>query len=78
VKPKEKSMVPNKNQLPRIIRKPELLSLVPLSDVTLWRLEKAGQFPRRLRLGGNSTGWLASEVEAWIEAKAAERTEAAS
>lgn len=58
----------------RIIRKPELLARVGLSDPTIWRMERRGEFPKRVRLGGNSTGWLASEVEAWIKQKAAERS----
>ena len=57
----------------RIVRKPELASIIGLSDPTVWRLEKAGKFPKRLKLGGNSTGWLMSEVVAWIAQRASER-----
>lgn len=60
---------------PRIIRKPELLSILGLSDPTVYRMEKAGKFPKRLRLGGNSCGWLQSEVEGWIAERAAARSE---
>ena len=51
----------------RIIRKTEVLDLVGLSDTTLWRLEKTNDFPKRLRLGGNSVGWHEGEVLAWIK-----------
>jgi len=57
----------------RIIRKPELLNMIGLSAPTIWRMEKAGTFPKRLRLGGNSCGWLSTEIDAWIEERAAER-----
>lgn len=57
----------------RVIRKPELLSTVGLSDPTIWRLEKAGKFPKRIRLGGNSVGWIDREISQWLKAKAAER-----
>ena len=57
----------------RIIRKPELRKRVPLSDPTIWRMEKEGKFPKRLRLGGNSCGWLESEVDAWMQSRADER-----
>ena len=57
----------------RIIRKPELFSKVSLSDATIWRMEKAGRFPRRIQLGGNSVGWFEDEVDGWIAKKAAER-----
>ena len=57
----------------RLIRKPELMARIGLSDVTIWRLEKRGQFPKRLKIGGNSVGWLESEISEWMTAKAAER-----
>ena len=57
----------------RIIRKPELLRQVSVSDVTIWRMEKAGRFPKRIQIGGNSVGWLQSEVTHWLEKKARER-----
>lgn len=57
----------------RIIRKKELLTVIGLSDATVYRLEKAGRFPKRLQLGGNSVGWLAEEVNDWIMAKAEAR-----
>jgi prophage regulatory protein len=57
----------------RILRKPELHKKVGLSDPTIYREEKAGRFPARIRLGGNSVGWLESEVNEWIRAKAAAR-----
>lgn len=61
---------------PRIIRKPELLNILGLSDPTVYRMEKAGRFPKRLRLGGNSCGWLQSEVDGWIAERAAARSAA--
>ena len=61
----------------RIIRKPELLNILGLSDPTVYRMEKAGRFPKRLRLGGNSCGWLQSEVDGWISERAAARSEGA-
>lgn len=57
----------------RIIRKPELLGMIGLSDATVWRMEKAGKFPRRLRLGGNSVGWFLGEIDSWLAKKAEER-----
>jgi prophage regulatory protein len=62
-----------KKMTPFIIRKSELLFRLGLSDPTIWRMERKGTFPKRLKLGGNSVGWLLSEVEAWIAGKAAAR-----
>jgi prophage regulatory protein len=61
------------SQQVRIIRKPEMFKLTGLSDATLWRMEKKKKFPKRVKLGGNSVGWLSSEYDLWIEQKAAER-----
>jgi len=58
----------------RIIRKPELQIMVGLSDPTIWRLEKAGKFPGRLRLGGSAVGWMESEVMDWLKKKADARS----
>jgi prophage regulatory protein len=57
----------------RILRKPETMHRVGLSDPTIWRLERAGKFPKRIKLGGNSVGWFESEIVDWLEAKKAER-----
>jgi prophage regulatory protein len=38
------------------------------SKMTIWRWENQGRFPRRIRFGENSVGWLRSEVDAWLAA----------
>jgi prophage regulatory protein len=56
----------------RLVGKKELRNLVLYSDAHIARLEAAGQFPKRLRLGNGPrcrVGWLYSEVMAWIESK---------
>jgi len=58
----------------RIIRKPELFSKIGLSDATIWRMEKTGRFPGRIKLGGNSVGWFNNEIDKWLSVKAAERS----
>ncbi|MFZ7112457.1 MAG: helix-turn-helix transcriptional regulator [Desulfatiglandales bacterium] len=57
----------------RIIRKPELLARIGVSDATIWRWEKLGNFPQRVQLGANSVGWFSDEVDEWDDAKASER-----
>jgi prophage regulatory protein len=54
----------------RILRKPELLAKLGLSDASVWRREKMGDFPKRISLGGSSIGWLESEVDGWLQKKA--------
>jgi prophage regulatory protein len=57
----------------RVIRKPELFSKIGLSDATIWRMEKAGRFPVRIKLGGNSVGWFVNEIDDWLAKKATDR-----
>jgi len=50
----------------RIMRIQEVVDLTGLSRTTIWRKERAGEFPARVRLGENSVGWRAGEVNRWI------------
>lgn len=51
----------------RIMRRKEVLQITGVAPSTLWRLEKAGRFPKRIALGPNCAGWLSSEVNDWYE-----------
>ncbi len=59
----------------RILRKKELLAMIGLSDATIWRMERDGKFPKRVRLGSNSCGWFESEVLNWMAELAEARGE---
>ena len=58
-----------------ILRKNDIHRITGFSDVTIRGLERDGNFPRRFRLNpdGKQVGWLATEVQNWIEARAASR-----
>ncbi len=49
-----------------ILRTHQVMKVTGLSRSTLWRLERRGDFPPRLRLSQNSCGWLAKEIEDWL------------
>jgi prophage regulatory protein len=55
--------------MPNILRVSEVARRVGLSRTTIWRRERSGDFPLRIRLGGRSVGWLDSEVEEWLESR---------
>ena len=57
----------------RIIGAPERRRLIPFSDMHIWRLEKAGKFPKRIKLGEQRVGWDLDEVITWIEERKARR-----
>ena len=48
---------------------------IKVSNTSLLRWEALGRFPRRIRMAGCSVAWLASEVDAWLEQRAAERAQ---
>jgi prophage regulatory protein len=50
----------------RIVREPECKHRSGLSRSTRWRLERDGKFPSRRRISPGTTGWLDSEIAAWV------------
>lgn len=53
-----------------IYGKKQLREHILLSPTQITRLEKAGKFPKRLRLGPASNsrvGWLKDEVHEWLQ-----------
>jgi len=65
----ETTVRPETNLPERIVRTKELLELTGLSRTTIWRMEKAGTFPKRVSLGEASVGWRFSEVSEWMKNK---------
>ena len=47
----------------------DVQQLVPYSRPHIWRLEKQGLFPRRIRLGPGRVAWLVREISDWVECK---------
>lgn len=48
---------------------------VPYTRVHLKRLEDAGKWPKRVKVGDNRVGWVEDEVDAEMEARAAARNQ---
>jgi len=48
---------------------------ISYSKVSLWRLERNGQFPRRVRIGASRHAWLQEEIEQWVGDKVRGRDE---
>jgi prophage regulatory protein len=56
-----------------VLRLPELIRRTGLSRSSIYNRIVEGAFPRAFSLGGRSRGWLESEVDAWIKARAESR-----
>ena len=53
----------------RFINKKEVRLLVSLSDSTIYRLENAGLFPKRIQVTQCRVVWVYSEILEWMECK---------
>lgn len=49
-----------------LLSKKQVKEMVLYSFAHIDRLEAAGDFPRRVKLGQNRVGWVRSEIEDWI------------
>lgn len=52
-----------------LINRKTLLAMIPLSDRTIFNMEKRGEFPRRIVLTSRNVAWNLAEVEEWIESR---------
>jgi prophage regulatory protein len=60
-------------EAPRVLRLREVMARTGLRRDSVYRLGRHGDFPRPVKLTKAASGWLESEVSAWITARAAER-----
>jgi prophage regulatory protein len=67
----------NKQNFLEIERPPEVLARTGLKRSTLYALIKQGDFPKPIKLSARAIGFLSSEVDDWIAARAAKRAAAA-
>ncbi len=51
----------------KILKPHEVVRKIGLSRVSVWRLERDGKFPARVKLSCNRVGWIESEIEEWIK-----------
>lgn len=51
----------------RILRLPQVIEITGLARPTIYLKMKQGTFPRQLKLGSRAAGWLAADIQGWIE-----------
>lgn len=57
-----------KEKIPRkILTVIDVEKKLGITRLTMWRLERKGQFPLRIKLTGTKIGWLENELDAWID-----------
>ncbi|RKJ89771.1 AlpA family transcriptional regulator [Aeromonas veronii] len=58
----------------RLLRIKDVVSKVGLSKPTIYLKIREGDFPRQVFLGPKTVAWVESEINEWLSAKMAERT----
>ena len=66
-KPQRKAVSFNIASHDKVIRWPIVYERVPLSRSYIYKLISNGQFPQPIKLGQRASGWLESEIDAWLE-----------
>ena len=59
----------------KFISNPTVKEMTGLSNVTRWRMEKRGEFPRRRQISPNRVAYLESEVLEWMDSRPASSSE---
>ncbi len=58
-----------------ILREAKVKETTGLSKSTRWRLEKAGQFPKKIQLSPRAVGWRSEEIIQWCRSREAAKNE---
>ena len=59
-----------------VLRRDDVERATGLPRSTLYDLVQKGRFPKPIKIGARSVGWIESEVLAWQRARIAERDKA--
>lgn len=60
-----KNMAKKKN----IIRIDQVVQKISMSKPSIYRMIKAGTFPRQIKISARAIGWIESDIDKWIESK---------
>jgi len=66
-------MEDTKDSSPKLLRLRAVTNRTGLSKSTIYALMKTGAFPLPVHLGRRLVRWVATEIDAWILARAARR-----
>jgi prophage regulatory protein len=58
----------------RVLRLPQVIEKSGLGRDSVYRGAREGWFPKPVKLTERASGWLESEIDTWLEHRAAKRT----
>jgi prophage regulatory protein len=61
-------VAPDKSGPRRMLSEKQVLEIVPVGRTTLYRMEKAGRFPKSTYISPNRRVWFEDEIIAWQHA----------
>jgi prophage regulatory protein len=67
-KAETEEVAPDKPGPRRMLSENQVLVIIPVSRTTLYRMEKAGQFPKSTYISPNRRVWFEDEIIAWQNA----------
>jgi prophage regulatory protein len=67
-KAETEEVAPDKSGPRRMLSEKQVLEIVPISRTTLFRMEKAGRFPKSTYISPNRRVWFADQIIAWQNA----------
>lgn len=50
----------------QVLRLPQVCRMTGLSRSSIYQMEAEKRFPRRVKIGTRSVGWIESEVQTWL------------
>jgi prophage regulatory protein len=50
----------------RVLRLPQVCKVTGLCRSSVYQMETEQRFPRRIKIGARSVGWIESEVQNWL------------
>ncbi len=56
-----------------LLRLPAVMRATGLNRTRIYALQRAARFPRAVKISERAVAWRSDEVNAWIEARTAER-----
>ena len=65
----EKGIRSTPREMDRILRPAESARVLGVSRATFWRIAKAIDFSKKIRIGARAVGWLRDDLLAWMEAR---------
>ena len=57
----------------RVLKVPQVLEQTGLGRSSLFQAVQEGRFPKQVKIGPRSVGWVEDEVQEWIKERVAER-----